>query len=105
MLALYVSLHMGSRTDPMATSAFISCLHLERASILDSQPRRTAMHRDVSQRLMTIEEAMHLSALSSDPRSKFERPSIWAWQTVARAMAQTVSHEQIAAMTRKSSRT
>lgn len=59
------------------------------------------MYRDVSQRLMTIEEAMHLSALSNDPRAKFERPSIWAWQTVARAMAQTVTNEQVAAMTRK----
>jgi hypothetical protein len=59
------------------------------------------MYRNVSQKLMTIEEAMHLSALSSDPQAKFERPSIWSWQTVARAMAQTLTHEQIAAMTRK----
>jgi hypothetical protein len=59
------------------------------------------MYRDVSPRLMTIEEAMDLSEISSDPGAKFERPSIWAWQTVARAMAQSVTNEQIAAMTRK----
>ena len=59
------------------------------------------MYRDVSQRLMTIEEAMHLSSLNSGPREKFERPSIWAWQTVARAMAETVTDEQVAAMARK----
>lgn len=62
------------------------------------------MYRDVGQRLMSVEEAMHLSALSGDPREKFGRPSIWAWQTVARAMAQTVTAEQIAAMARKSPR-
>lgn len=60
------------------------------------------MHRDVSDRLMTIEEAMHLSGLDTGPREKFARPSIWAWQTVARAMAPTVSNEQIATMARTS---
>lgn len=59
------------------------------------------MYRDIGQRLMSVEEAMLLSALSGDPREQFERPSIWAWQTVARAMAQTVTAEQIAAMARK----
>lgn len=59
------------------------------------------MYRDIGQQLMTVEEAMHLSALSGDPREKFGRPSIWAWQTVARAMAQTVTAEQLAAMARK----
>jgi hypothetical protein len=62
------------------------------------------MYRDVGQWLMTVEEAMHLSALNGDPREKFERPSIWAWQTVARAMAQTVTPQQLAAMARKNSR-
>jgi hypothetical protein len=62
------------------------------------------MYRDVGQRLMTVGEAMHLSALSGDPREQFERPSIWAWQTVARAMAQAVTPEQLAAMVRKTSR-
>lgn len=60
------------------------------------------MHRNVCERLMTIEEAMQLSALDTNPYEKFARPSIWAWQTVARAMAQTVSSGQIAAMARKS---
>lgn len=41
------------------------------------------MYRDVSERLMTIEEAMHLSALDTGPCERFERPSIWSWQTVA----------------------
>lgn len=62
------------------------------------------MNRSLSERLMTVEEAMHLSELSGDPRQKFERPSIWAWQTVARAMAQTVTDEQIDAMVRRSQR-
>lgn len=62
------------------------------------------MYRDVGQRLMTVEEAMHLSALNGDPREQFGRPSIWAWQTVARAMAQTVTPQQLAAMARKNSR-
>jgi hypothetical protein len=60
------------------------------------------MYQDASERLMTIEEAMHLSALNTGPRERFERPSIWAWQTVARAMAQTVTDQQLDAMTRKS---
>lgn len=60
------------------------------------------MYRDLHERLMTIEEAMRLSQSNTGPRQKFERPSIWAWQTVARAMAQTVTDEQIDAMVRKS---
>lgn len=59
------------------------------------------MYRDVGQRLMTVEEAMHLSAFNGDPLEKFGRPSIWSWQTVARAMAQVVTPEQLAAMARK----
>jgi len=59
------------------------------------------MNRPVSERLMTLEEALRLSQLSPDPKRKFERPSIWAWQTVARAMAQTVSDEQIDSMCRR----
>jgi hypothetical protein len=59
------------------------------------------MYGTVSERLMTIEEAMRLSELSSGPRATFERPSIWSWQTVARAMAQTVTEEQVEAMMRK----
>lgn len=62
------------------------------------------MNRSTSERLMTVEEAMRLSQSNSDPRQKFERPSIWAWQTVARAMAQIVTDEQIDAMVRKSQR-
>jgi hypothetical protein len=65
------------------------------------QRRRRAMYRDVSERLMTIEEAMRLSELNTGPRGKFERASIWAWQTVARAMAQTITEEQVDAMMRK----
>jgi hypothetical protein len=59
------------------------------------------MNRPVNERLMTVEEALQLSQLNADPREKFERPSIWAWQTVARAMAQTVTDEQIDSMCRR----
>jgi hypothetical protein len=62
------------------------------------------MYRHTSERLMTIEEAMHLSQASTGPREKFERPSIWAWQTVARAMAQTVTDEQVDALMSRSRR-
>lgn len=59
------------------------------------------MYRQLNEQLMTIEEALYLSESSTGPREKFERPSVWAWQTVARAMAQTVTDEQIDAMARK----
>lgn len=60
------------------------------------------MYRKINERLMTVEEAMHVSQASAGPREKFGRPSVWAWQTVARAMAQTVTDAQIDAMLRKS---
>lgn len=53
------------------------------------------MYRKINERLMTVEEAMHVSQASAGPREKFGRPSVWAWQTVARAMAQTVTDAQI----------
>ncbi|HEY4365612.1 MAG TPA: hypothetical protein VGN07_00120 [Steroidobacteraceae bacterium] len=59
------------------------------------------MYRNVSERLMTIEEAMRLSDSNAGPHEKFERPSIWSWQTVARAMAQIVTDEQVDEMVRK----
>jgi hypothetical protein len=59
------------------------------------------MAQRIEQRVMTLEEALHLSALRDDPQERFERPSIWAWQTVARTMAQTVSSAQLDAMARK----
>ena len=62
------------------------------------------MSHRLDQRLMTLEEAMHLSALRNDPYERFERTSIWAWQTVARAMAQTVSDIHLVAGPRKTSR-
>lgn len=62
------------------------------------------MYGNISERLMTVEEAMRLSELSAGPRATFERPSIWSWQTVARAMAQAVTEEQVEAMMRKVAR-
>lgn len=60
------------------------------------------MYRHPTEQLMTVEEAMYLSQPGTGPHGKFERPSVWAWQTVARAMAQTVTDAQIDAMARKS---
>jgi catechol-2,3-dioxygenase len=59
------------------------------------------MYRDVGQRQMTVAEAMHLSEFNGNPLEKFERPSVWSWQTVARAMAQAVTPEQLAAMAKQ----
>lgn len=58
------------------------------------------MYRHPAEQLMTVEEAMYQPG--TGPHGKFERPSVWAWQTVARAMAQTVTDAQIDAMARKS---
>ena len=59
------------------------------------------MYRNTSEQLMTIEEAMSLSTPYNGPQGRFQRPSIWSWQTVARAMAQVVTDEQIDAMVGK----
>lgn len=55
------------------------------------------MNRHLSERLMTVDEAIALShsAAPTHGPSDERRPSIWAWQTVEGAMAQTVSDEQI----------
>lgn len=54
------------------------------------------MNRYLTERLMTVEEAAALSyshpAYGQDEK---RRPSIWAWQTVEGALAQTVSDEQV----------
>jgi len=63
--------------------------------------RSPVMSQRIEERLMTFEEAMHLSALRDDPWKRFERPSVWAWQTVARAMARTISVEHLDALSRR----
>jgi hypothetical protein len=58
------------------------------------------MSRFVTERLMTLEEALQLSRTDNDPHREFEPHSHWSWQSVARAMAQEVSDQQIEAMAR-----
>lgn len=60
------------------------------------------MNRYLTERLMTVAEAAALSH-SAAPHygtSDERRPSIWAWQTVEGALAQTVSDEQVDRMVR-----
>ena len=58
------------------------------------------MSRFVTERLMTLEEAQQLSHTDHERQREFERRHQWSWQSVARAMAQEVSDEQIDAMAR-----
>lgn len=56
------------------------------------------MNRDVTTRLMTIEEAQRLSELSTSYEADKERRRLWAWQNVQAAMARTVDDETIEKM-------
>jgi hypothetical protein len=58
------------------------------------------MSRFVTERLMTLEEALQLSRTENERHREFERRRQWSWQSVAGAMAQEVSDEQIDAMAR-----
>jgi len=59
------------------------------------------MNRYLSERLMTIDEAVALShSAVSRETSDERRPSIWAWQTVEGALAQSVTEEQVNGMLR-----
>ena len=64
------------------------------------------MNRDLSERLMTVEEAMRLSDPAAGPDShqtpfqRYQRASLWSWQTAAGAFAQTVTDEQVEQMHR-----
>lgn len=53
------------------------------------------MNRDVTTRLMTIEEAQRLSDFSTSHAADKERRRMWAWQSVQAAMAQTVDEHTI----------
>jgi hypothetical protein len=56
------------------------------------------VNRYPSEQLMTVEEAQRLSELHTgrDERTAREqRASIWAWQSVALALDQTVTDEQV----------
>jgi hypothetical protein len=56
------------------------------------------VNRYPSEQLMTVEEAQRLSELhtSREERASRERRArIWAWQSVAGALEQTVTDEQV----------
>ena len=53
------------------------------------------MNRDVTTRMMTIEEAQRLSDLSTSYETDKERRRMWAWQNVQAAMSQTVDDETL----------
>jgi hypothetical protein len=53
------------------------------------------MNRYASEQLMTVEEAQRLSGLDTRRDERRDRPAIWAWQTVAGVLAQTVTEEQV----------
>jgi len=55
------------------------------------------MNRYLTERLMTVDEAAALShgVAPTYGTSDERRPSIWAWQTVEGALAQTISDEQV----------
>ncbi len=59
------------------------------------------MYRYPTEQLLTVEEAERLSELHTGrPRRKQQprQPSLWAWQSVAGALEQTVSEAQVDAM-------
>ncbi|HLS80695.1 MAG TPA: hypothetical protein VK025_04765 [Steroidobacter sp.] len=56
------------------------------------------MHGRFTEQLMTVEEAQRLSDPHTSREANEQRRRIWAWQSVAGAMAQTVTDEQIEQM-------
>jgi hypothetical protein len=58
----------------------------------------------VSTRLMSIEEAKHLSSLEGCElrREERQRARLWSWQTVEGALSQTISDEQVESLSRRS---
>jgi hypothetical protein len=61
------------------------------------------MYRYPTEQLMTVEEAERLSGLQTGrERRKQQRrqPSLWVWQSVEGALAQTVTEEQVDEMMR-----
>lgn len=53
------------------------------------------MNRFPTEQLMTIEEAQRLSDPHTSHEANEERRRMWAWQSVAAAMSQTVSDETL----------
>jgi hypothetical protein len=62
------------------------------------------MNRYPSEQLMTVEEAERLSELHTGRNRRKQpvrrRPSLWAWQSVAGALEQTVTEERVDEMMR-----
>ena len=53
------------------------------------------MNRYPSEQLMTVEEAERRLILLTLEHTPARQPSLWAWQTVAGALEQTVTEEQV----------
>jgi hypothetical protein len=56
------------------------------------------MNRYLSEQLMTVEEAERLSELHTGTQRRKQparQPSLWAWQSVSGALAQTVTEDQV----------
>lgn len=61
------------------------------------------MYRYPTEQLMTVEEAERLSGLQAGRERREQptaKPSLWAWQSVAGALEQTVSEAQVEEMIR-----
>ena len=61
------------------------------------------MYRYPTEQLMTVEEAERLSGLQTGRERRKQparQPSLWAWQSVAGALEQTVSEAQVEEMIR-----
>lgn len=61
------------------------------------------MYRYPTEQLMTVEEAERLSGLHTGRERRKQparQPSLWVWQSVAGALEQTVTEEQVDAMMR-----
>ncbi|HET9447491.1 MAG TPA: hypothetical protein VFO35_14590 [Steroidobacteraceae bacterium] len=61
------------------------------------------MHCYPTEQLMTVEEAERLSDLQAGRERRkqpIRKPSLWAWQSVAGALEQTVSEAQVDEMMR-----
>jgi hypothetical protein len=61
------------------------------------------MYRYPTEQLMTVEEAERLSELHTGRERRKQparQPGLWVWQSVAGALEQTVTEEQVDAMMR-----
>jgi hypothetical protein len=70
---------------------------------LDEVMEGCAMYRYPTEQLMTVEEAERLSELHTGRARRKQQPrqpSLWAWQSVTGALAQTVTEQQVDEMMR-----